>query len=320
MPKLGSFIKFHDGQNQSKVPFTMYANFEVILRPIQGQRPNPNKPYTKKVNPSGFCVYSKFAYGEVSNPLKHYRGNDCIRVFCDYIKKEVRRLHYMFPEKSMEPLTSQEWKGYNRATECHTCFKPFKELNPKVRDHCHYTGKYRGPAHRTFNLRYKIPSHILIIFHNLSRYDAHLFIRELSKETKKICVITENKEKYISFTTNVVVDEYQNRGKTKEKKIQLRFIDSFKFMASSLDSLTNNLVKGGQKLTGFEDYPEDQYALLVRKGVYPYEYMMSLDKFTWTQLPPKETFHSALNMSNISDKDYEHAQKVWRLPRPLPKN
>ena len=103
-----------------------------------------------------------------------------------------------------------------------------------------------------------------------------------------------------------MVDEYQDRSKTKEKKIQLRFINSFRFMASGLDSLTSNLVKGGQKLTGFKDYSDDQYALLVRKGVYSYEYVTSWDKFTETQLPPKEAFHS------ISENDYEHAQKVWR--------
>ena len=83
-------------------------------------------------------------------------------------------------------------------------------------------------------------------------------------------------------------------------------------MASSLDSLTNNLVKDGKKLTGFEDYSKDQYALLVRKGVYLYEYMTSWDKFMETQLPPKEPFHSSLDMSDISECDYEHAQKVWR--------
>ena len=68
---------------------------------------------------------------------------------------------------------------------------------------------------------------------------------------------SENKEQYISFTADVMVDENQDKGKTKEKKIELRFIDSFRFMASSLDSLTNNLVKGGKKLTRFEDYSED---------------------------------------------------------------
>ena len=83
------------------------------------------------------------------------------------------------------------------------------------------------------------------MFHNLSRYDAHLFIRELGKKFDKgrIGVIVENKEMYISFHVNVVVYKYVNEwGKIKEKKIQLRFINSIRFMATSLDSLTNNLV------------------------------------------------------------------------------
>ena len=224
MPKPGSFLEFHDGQNQFKLPFTMYVDFEVILRPIQDPSPKPNEPYTKRINQhilSGFCIYSKFAYGEVKDLLKLYRGKDCIQVFCDYIKKEVRKLYHMFPEKLMDPLTSKQCKKYSRATKCHICFKPLEELNPKVRDHCHYTGKCRGPAHRICNLKYRIPLHIPVIFHDLSRYDGHLFIKELGKEANKIGMIAKNTEKYISFTTDVVVDEYQDKGKTTEKKIQL---------------------------------------------------------------------------------------------------
>ena len=190
--------------------------------------------------------------------------------------------------------------------------KPFNDKDPKVRDHCHYTGKYRGPAHRNCNLSYRIPSYIPVVFHNLSGYDAHLFIRELGKESKDMGVIAKNKEDYITFSVNVVVDKYvDKKGNEKDKTIELRFIDSFKFMASSLDSLTNNLVCGGRKLAGFENYSEEQYELLVRKGVYPYEYMSSLDKFAENQLPPQKAFYSNLNMSNINNDDYEHAQKVW---------
>ena len=196
--------------------------------------------------------------------------------------------------------------------KCHICFKEFQELNPKVRDHCHYTGQYRGAAHRNCNLRYKIPSYIPITFHNLSRYDAHLFLKELGKKfnTGDIGVIAENKEKCISFYVNVMVDSYEDElGKIKEKIIQLRFIDSMRFMASSLDSLTNNSVKDGRKLSGFEDYSEEQYELLIRKGAYPYENMMSWEKFKETQLPLQESFYSKFDITDISDEDYEHAQK-----------
>ena len=134
----------------------------------------------------------------------------------------------------------------------------------------------------------------------------------MGKKSKDIGVVAKNKEDYITFSVNVAVDKYQDKdGYEKDKTIKLRFIDSFKFMASSLDSLTNNLVKGGRKLIGFEDYSEEQYELLVRKGIYPSEYMSSWDKFTETELLPKEAFYSNLNMSNASDDDYRHAQKVW---------
>ena len=226
----------------------MHADFEAILKPMKESNFNPEESYTKEINqhiPSGFCVYSKFAYGEVENPLKLYGGEDCVEVFCDHVKNETNRLYHMFPEKPMNCLTGEEWREFNQARKCHICFKEFKKDNPKVRDHCHYTGSYRGPAYRNCNLRYKIPSYIPIVLHNLSGYDAHLFIRELGKkfDKGKIGVIAENKEKYISFNVDVVVDWYEDElGKIKEKKIQLRFIDSIRFMASSLDSRTNNLV------------------------------------------------------------------------------
>ena len=92
-----------------------------------------------------------------------------------------------------------------------------KEDDIKVRDHCHYTGKYRGPAHRCCNLRYKIPNYIPIVFHNLNRFDAHLLGKKFN--TVKIGVIAENKEKYISFNIDVVVDSYaDNSGEVLRKR------------------------------------------------------------------------------------------------------
>ena len=100
IPSKGSTVEFYDGQNQFKVPFMMYADFESILMPIQGPNPDLNKAYTTKVNqhiPSGCCIYSKFAYGEVEAPLKLYRGKDCVEKFCEYIRQEAHRLYHMFP-------------------------------------------------------------------------------------------------------------------------------------------------------------------------------------------------------------------------------
>ena len=196
---------------------------------------------------------------------------------------------------------------------CHICLYPFKDKDRKVRDHCHYTRKYRGAAHSKCNLKYKIPGHIPMIFHNLSGYDAHLFIRELSKYSNSMGVISKNEEDYISFSIKVEVGmRIDKNGMEEPIKMDLRFIDSFRFMSSSLDSLVNNLSKGGHKFRGFMGYTRQQQSLLMRNGVYPYEYMDDWKKFEEESSPPIKKFYSKLNMSGISNEDYSHAERVWK--------
>ena len=290
MPTKNPIVEYSKGQHQFKVPFIMYADFESILEPIQGVSNNPSEPSTRGVNShklSGWCLHSKFAYGEAKNPTTQYRGSDCVEKFCEKIIGEVKRLHKSFPEVPMLPFTKEQMKEYKKATKCHICFKEFKNKG-KVRDHCHYTGAYRGAAHFGCNLGYKIPSYIPVVFHNLAGYDAHLFIKELAKYTKDMGVIAKNSEDYISFSIKVEVDKYMDKnGEEKYKEIELRFIDSFKFMSSSLDSLVNNLAKGGHKFLGFEEFTDKQRELLIRKGIYPYEYMNSWNRFNEGRLPRK---------------------------------
>ena len=123
-------------------------------------------------------------------------------------------------------------------------------------------------------------------------------------------VIAKNVEDYIPFSVKVEVDKYVDRdGNERTKEIELRFIDSFKFMSSSL---VNNLAKGGHKFWGFKEYSDKQCELLIRKGIYPYEYMDSWDRFNETSLPSKDKFYSNLYMSGVGDAEYEHAHNVWR--------
>ena len=96
------------------------------------------------------------------------------------------------------------------------------------------------------------------------------------------------------------------------KEMELRFIDNIKFMSSSLYSQVNNLARRGHEFWGFESYNDSQCKLRIRKGIYPYEYMDSWDRFKETSLPIIERVYSSLNMSEISDSDYEHACSIWR--------
>ena len=170
------WLKYHDGQMQFRVPFAIYADFESLLVP--SVKDDQMETQTKKLNkhvPCGWCTYSKFAYGEVPDPLEVYRGEDCVKRFVDHLEDEVKRLYNTFPQQPMTELTEVLKREHTDATECHICMKPFDDPqnNRKVRDHCHYTGLYRGAAHNNCNLKYKIPKHIPIVFHNLSGYDAH---------------------------------------------------------------------------------------------------------------------------------------------------
>ena len=212
------------GQCQLKAPFMIYTDFESILEPMDTASNDPSIPHTNHINKhtsSGFCTHSMFAYGELKNPLKLYRGKDCVQEFCKYIRSQARRLYNDFQEKPMIPPTKARWKEYSSSNECHICLKPM--IDNQVRDQCHYTGYCRGPAHSMCNLRYKVPSFIPVVFHNLSGYDAHMFISKLAKYSiDDMNVIANSEENYTSFSTHVPVLEY---GNSKVKTIELRFID-----------------------------------------------------------------------------------------------
>ena len=111
----------------------------------------------------------------------------------------------------------------------------------RVRDHCHYTRKHRGAAHNICNLRYKTLKEIPVVFYNGSVYDYHFIIIELAKESdRQFKYLVENTEKYI--TLSVPIKKQLDNGKTITYK--LKFIDSFRFMLTSLSSLVNNLSDG----------------------------------------------------------------------------
>ena len=95
----------------------MYADFKSIFEPIQGPENDPRTSSNRGVNnhiPSGWCVYSDFAYGKVEYPLKLYRGEDCVKKFCDHVIGEPHRLYHAFPEKPMEPLNKNSGRNIRK--------------------------------------------------------------------------------------------------------------------------------------------------------------------------------------------------------------
>ena len=166
-------------------------------------------------------------------------------------------------------FTKESEKEFEKAKNFRICGLSLKNTDgvvDKVRDHCHFTGKYRGAAHKLCNLQFKKPiaKFTPVIFHNLTNYDCHLFINNLGKRDGVIKCIPNNKEKYITFSKEIEVGSYTNKeGKHVSIKPKIRFIDSFKFMASSLDNPVNNLDHSNLKHTRKEF--EESYRFTVKK-------------------------------------------------------
>ena len=319
MPEDGATLSFKNYNRSMRVPFIVYADFESFIKPIDTCGPNPTNSYTKqyqKHSPSSFCYYIKCFDDEVysQNPVTYTastENEDVVQIFVNMLEENVKSIYKRFDKPKKMIFGAKEREEFDRATVCWICHGEFTKDDKKIRDHCHLTGIYRGAAHNKCNLKYRIPNFTPVLFHNLSGYDSHLFIKNLGVTEGNINCIPNNEEKYISFSKDIVVGEYTNKnGKVVDVKQQLRFVDSFKFMASSLDKLVENLNKNCCVNTG-KFYKGKQLSLLMRKGVYPYEYASSCERFNDEQLPPKEAFYSKLSDEVISDDDYKHAQEVW---------
>ena len=317
MPEKGTMLYFKNFPNSEKVPFVVYADTEALIKEIHTCDPNPQKSYTKKYQkhePVSFSYYIKCFDNSVCEPiLRTYtrttaEEEDAMDVFIKWLEEDVKAIANIKPKEMI--FTEEDKKRHNESKECWICGELLK--NDKVRDHCHYTGRYRGPAHNTCNLKYRKPKFIPVAFHNLSGYDSHLFIKKLGFTNGSIDCIPNNEEKYISFTKNIKVGEYKDKktGEVRDKTFKIRFIDSFKFLPTSLEALVNNLPKDAfNNLERY--YTKEEAELIKRKGVYPYEYMNTEERFSETKLPPKKAFYSRLSGEGITEEDYKHALNVW---------
>ena len=255
------YIKFNHFHKKMRVPFVVYADFECFTEKIDTCQPKDTKSFTnryQKHRPSGFSYLIKcFDDNLLSPKLVHYTAespkDNVPQLFIESLEKDIKEIYNRFKIPKKMVMTREDEIDYEKATHCHICEGKLKKTDDKkekkVRDHCHLTGKFRGAAHNKCNLKFKIPKFYPVIFHNLSGYDSHLFIKNLGKSEGKIDCIPNNEEKYISFTKQIIVDKFTDEeGKIFEVKRDIRFIDSFKFMAASLDSLVKNLPKESLKI------------------------------------------------------------------------
>ena len=319
-------VEFINRRKQIPVPFVIYTDFEAITKKnkksvVDESKDKGNVSYTKAYQTHIDCGYGYKVVchydWKLSKKSKIYRGKGAVYKFMEnmleevgYCKKMVKR-HF---NKNLK-ATNDDLRNFNESSECYICKVKYVEGEKPIMDHCRITGKYMGSAHDACCSKLRMnPDKIRvpIIFHNLRGYNSHLIMQQIGKIAKdksyvdkngerknlKINAIPNNMERYMAFMLGN----------------NLTFIDSFQFMSSSLDKLVSNMRKEDLKYTSmaFYGYKLD---LMSKKGIYPCDFMDSMEKFENKELPKTEDFYSTLNEEHISEKDYNHAKEVWNAFR-----
>ena len=319
MPPSGSFLEFKNFIHSEKAPFAIYADFESLIKPLNVCDPDPEKSYTNKYQkhePISFCYYIKsFNESVYKSKLRIYTKKeesdyDAMDTFINWLESDVKEIANL--ENKDMIFTPENEKEFINASNCWLCGEYMG--NDRVRDHCHFTGKFRGAACNSCNLKLKRQNNISVFFHNLAGYDSHLFIKKLGtpEEKENIDCIPSNEEKYISFSKTIITGQYKNKqGETKDKTFKIIFKDSLKFMLSSLGALVNNLPRDAfNNLLKY--FTPGQAEILKQKGFYPYEYMDNVKRFKENKPPPRKAFYSKLSGRGITITDYKHVWNVWK--------
>ena len=318
MPEEGDEVFFKNHHKQLPTPFVIYADFEAITEKVDSCQPSDKKSYTEANQKHTDCGYGYKVVccydDEYSKPVQVFRGENAVYKFMENMLEEVDWCKQTMEKHFNKPLvmTEENETDFQKAIKCHICDQQYQDKDIQVRDHCHITGEFRGSAHQDCNLKLQInPKTIKIpvFFHNLRGYDSHFIMQQIGEIAKKhgyinkrgeechmsINCIPNNMEKYMAFMLGN----------------HLVFLDSYQFMNFSLDNLVKNLPDEAFIYTD-EEFHCEPSRLVKRKGVYPYDYMDSFQKFEETELPTQEQFYSLLNKESISDEDYQHAQNVWK--------
>ena len=325
MPKQGeNILKLNNFHKQLPVLFVIYADFEAITKKVQGceQSEEIKKDKDRRSYTEAYQTHEDCGYGykviccyddKYSKYTLIYRGENAVYKFMEKMLEEVEYCKAVIKTHFNKPLVMTEVDEQNFKTMdgCHICGEKYTDKDVRVRDHCHITGRFRGSAHQECNLKLRIKPENLkipVIFHNLGGYDSHFIMQQIGeiankhgytnrkgeKQDLNINAISNNMEKYMAFMLGN----------------HLTFIDSFQFMSSSLDKLVRNLPKDDLIYTS-KAFKGKRLDLMSQKGVYPYDYKDSFEKFNEKELPTKNQFYSILNDQDITNDEYNHAKEVW---------
>lgn len=300
-------IKFKNIQHQLKVKFVAYCDIESMLLPLHSCRNNPELSHTQPTHlhqAIAFCFYVCSSLPDkilrqFKIPLKpiRYVGADAMKKFitcCENIAKRVSQCYKLnIPMPKFNLLQELQFAS---EISCGVCGETLKPGDKRCREHDHSTGQYRYLIHDRCNLIFRNPTFLPIYLHNNMYYDSKFIIPELFSSPGGVNVIPHSIENYLCYNKQI-------------GDISLRFLDTFRFLSTSLENLVSYLPPDAFKI--IEKFFGNKTNLLLSKGVFPYDYISSIDILKENKLPAIESFYNSLIEENISKESYLHACEVW---------
>ena len=230
-----SHINWKKNFQKYKIFFRIYADFEADNKKENTSiGDKTTNIYNQEPVCNGYHIVSELEDVLKSGYHKSPLGHENVNWFVDEFVKIENKMNFWFENTNKDIIMTEEDKqNFENNDICRYCEKYIEK--DKVRDHCHLTGKYRGPAHNECNLqvKQKDSKFITIGLHNFSNYDRHMFFKTLvdrKKDEVKFEIIPKTDERYISVKYGCI-----------------KFIDTYRFLSSSLDKLVKTLVDNSHK-------------------------------------------------------------------------
>jgi hypothetical protein len=298
-PEEKQYLEFKNFLKKMMLPFIVVADGENFIQAT-------DDPFGKR---KAVHVESCFGFYVISaDPGNNFYwqsdDNDKrprIKQFFDKLYEVVRIYHDYIDNPQPMVITEEQEAEFQEATHCWICEKELG--NDRVRDHCHVSGLYRGPAHNDCNLNLRLKNGtqyppLPVFFHNIS-YDGHFIISEASKYMGMVPLergtLPKTAEDYIAI-------RYTN----------IDFRDSYKLMPMSLEKLVNNLPEKQLKFTQ-KEFPGVDIKFLKRKGMFPYSAMTGEEFLQKEDFLPREAFFDDLSQTECTEEDYNFAIETWEM-------
>ena len=312
MPEDNSVLKFKNYKNINECPIRIYADFESMKDvSLQFKSKNERTDFTDGHIGVSFKILVvsdipiSLPYKQVETYYTYeyiYKGLDAndefvkqIQIIENILIADMKNAQEQHKDFKTMIITPEQIEAHNLVDDCCICQRPFTYKNFKVKHHNHFTGKYHSSICSECNIQIKDTIKIPVFFHNLN-YDKNIFFKSLYnyENIKEINILPDNEESYKCFTIG-----------------KLHFLDSFKFMSSSLDNLIKNIPNDNKVFLKSLSKTDTEFEYMNKKGYFPYEWLDSIDKLKLpiTELK-KEHFNNRLKLEALKDDEWDYIQKL----------